>query len=237
MRALCLFAVLVLAKVLILAGSDIPLSLWMPLAFLWQDILFALGFAAIDSLLRRPKIAWGLYGIVALYVALNVPLCCTLSTPLTWPLLRAARGTLADSIAYHITAANLLRFMAVVLAAVLLPLAMRRPSRRLLVAAAIVGIVLAPLGRLATAHVETLGLHRNFFVALAVSLMPRVTALDQRGDWRSSLFGSPSAEDLIRFRGQAATRNVVLVHLESTGARYLRPYGASDDPMEFHRTF
>jgi hypothetical protein len=231
MRALCLFAVLVLARILILAGRDIPLSLWTPLAFLWQDMLFALIFAALDWMLCRPKIAWALYGVVVAYVALNVPLCCTLSTPLTWPLLRAARGTLADSIAYHVTAANLLRFLAVVLAAVLLPFVLRRPPRRWLVAAAIAGILLVPLGRLATAHVETLGLHRNFVAALAISLMPRVTALDQPGDWRSSPFGSPSAENLSHFRGQAAGRNVVLIHLESTGARYLRPYGASDDPM------
>lgn len=231
MRALCLFAVLTLARVLILAGRDIPLSLWTPLAFLWQDMLFSLGFAAFDLLLRRPKIAWGLYGVIVLYVALNVPLCCTLSTPLTWPLLRAARGTLADSIAYHVTAANVLRFLAVVVAAVLLPFGMRRPPRRWLVAAAIGGILLASLGRLATARVETLGLHRNFFAALAVSMMPRVTAIDGQGDWRTSPFGSPLVEDLTHFRGRAAGRNVVLIHLESTGAQYLRPYGAADDPM------
>ena len=42
------------------------------------------------------------------YTALNVPLACLLSTPLTWPLLRATGGTIADSIGHHVTAANLL---------------------------------------------------------------------------------------------------------------------------------
>jgi hypothetical protein len=30
--------------------------------------------------------------MLVLYIAVNVPVACTLTTPLTWPLLRAARG-------------------------------------------------------------------------------------------------------------------------------------------------
>ncbi len=56
-------------------------------------------------------------------------------------------------------------------------------------------------------------------------------AADLQEEWRASPFGSPPAEDLSRFRGRAAGRNVVVVHLESTGAQYLRPYGATEDPM------
>jgi len=51
-------------------------------------------------------------------------------------------------------------------------------------------------------------------------------------DWRlSPLGGAGAGEDLSRWRGRAAGRNVVLVLLESAGARYLEPYGASRDPM------
>jgi lipoteichoic acid synthase len=48
-------------------------------------------------------------------------------------------------------------------------------------------------------------------------------------DWRaSSVTAAPSA-DLQRFRGAAAGRNVVMISLESTAARYLGLYGAQPD--------
>src|SRR5262249_11575407 len=161
----------------------------------------------------------------------NVPVACQLATPLTWPLLRATRATLADSIAHHVTVANVLRLVAVLTVAVALPLALRRVWCRipthLPAAAAVELLLLAPLGPIATARVDTLGLHRNVFAALVGTALPRVEAADVREDWRTGPFGSPHAEDLSRLRGKAAGRNVVVVHLESTGARYLKPYGAA----------
>src|SRR5262249_62192341 len=41
----------------------------------------------------------------------------------------------------------------------------------------------------------------------------------------------PRPEAWPRPRGGPAGRNVVIVHLESTAARHLRPYGADVDPM------
>src|SRR5205085_5661647 len=99
---------------------------WAPPAYFWQDALVALAFAGVDRLLRRrPRVAWGLYALAAGYVAVNVPLACLLSTPLTWPLLRATRGTIADSIAHHVTAANLLRVGCVLAVAALAPRLLR----------------------------------------------------------------------------------------------------------------
>jgi arylsulfatase A-like enzyme len=92
-------------------------------------------------------------------------------------------------------------------------------------------LLLILLGPLASAQVETLGLDRNPLVALITTALPRIPASDLAGDWSSSPFGSEYGEDLSRFRGQASGRNVVVIHLESTGAQYLRPYGASEDPM------
>src|SRR5262249_2955099 len=127
MKAASLFGVFVLSKLLVLAGRDIPLSLWTPLAYLWQDLFVALLFAAFDfAARRRPWAGWGVYGLLVLYAAVNVPVACTLSTPLTWPLLRATGGTLADSIAYHVTVPNLLRLAAVLAAAALLPILLRQ---------------------------------------------------------------------------------------------------------------
>jgi phosphoglycerol transferase MdoB-like AlkP superfamily enzyme len=236
MRAVSLLGVFILAKMLVLAGRSLPLSLWVPLAYLWQDVLVVLLFAGVEStLLRRPWIAWGLYAAASLYAAVNVPVACVLSTPLTWPLLRAARGTLADSILHCVTAANLLRIGLVLATAAALPLLVRRFGkplrRRWWVAAITAAVVVICFGPLASARLETQGLHRNALAMLVTTALPRVTAADFDGDWRASPFDSAPAADMGRFRGAAARRNVVIVHLESTGARYLRPYGAVEDPM------
>src|SRR5262249_10206417 len=156
-------------------------------------------------------------------------------TPLTWPLLRAARGPLSDSIAYHITAANVLRLAVVLGAAAGLPFALRwllpRISLRVRAALVLAAFIALPLGPSAARRVSTLGLDRNVFAVLLTTALPRVSAVDADGDWRASPFGSPRGEDLTRYRGAAAGRNVVIIHLESTAARYLRPYGAALDPM------
>jgi hypothetical protein len=236
MRALSLFLVFVTAKALVLAGRDVPLSPWAPLAYFWQDALVALAFAAVDRLVGgRPRVAWLLYAAAAGYAALNVPLACLLSTPLTWPLLRATGGTIADSIGHHVTAANLLRVGCVLGAAALLPRLLRpvvgRVSPRRLVALGVAVAVVLPLGPVAVARVPTNGLHRNALAALVTSALPHVLAADLAGDWAVSPLGGTPAEDLTFLRGQAAGRNVVVVHLESTGARYLKPFGAAEDPM------
>jgi hypothetical protein len=235
MRATSLFGVFVLAKALVLAGRDVPLSPWTLPAYLWQDVAVALLFAAFDALVRRPWLSWIAYGAIILYVAVNVPVACVLSTPLTWPLLRATRGTLADSIAHHVTAVNLLRVAAVLVVAAALPVFLHRylsrVSFRVRAAAVVAAFVCLPLGPYAVTQVRTLGLHRNPLAVLVTTALPRVEALDVAGDWRLSPFGSTPMEDLSAFCGSAAGRNVVVVHLESTAAQYLRPYGAAEDPM------
>jgi arylsulfatase A-like enzyme len=235
MKAASLFGVFVVAKVLIVAECGVRFSAWTLLALLWQDALIALLFAAVDyALRRRPALSWGLYGLAAVYTAVNVPVVCLLASPLTWPMLRAARGTLADSIVLYITAANLLRMGVVIGAAVALPFALRRlliriPWRWRL--AGVAGVVLClPLGPFATAHVSTRGLHRNVLAVLVSTALPRIEALDLQGDWCTSPFGAPRCEDLSHWRGRAAGRNVVLIHLESTASRYLAAYGAREDP-------
>jgi arylsulfatase A-like enzyme len=236
MRAVSLLGVFVLAKLLVLAGRTLPLSFWAPLAYLWQDVLVVLLFAGTEwALRRRPRIAWGLYAIIVLYAAVNVPVACVLSTPLTWPLLRAARGPLADSILHYVTALNLLRIGLVMAAAAALPWLGRRfrkpLPRRLRMAVIGAAAVVLCVGPWAAARLETQGLHRNAVAVLVTTALPRVTAEDLDGDWRTSPFESTTVADLGRFRGAAAGRNVVIVHLESTGAQYLRPYGAAEDPM------
>jgi hypothetical protein len=236
MRAMSLFLVFVTAKLLVLAGREVPLSPWAPLAYFWQDALIALVFAGVDWLLRRrPRIAWALYAAAAGYAALNVPLACLLSTPLTLPLLRATGGTISDSIAHHVTAANLLRVAVVLAVAALLPRLLRpafaRATPRLRIVLCVAAVLLIVLGPMAASRVATNGLHRNSLAALVTSALPHVLAADVAGEWSVSPLGGTPGEDLSRLRGRAAGHNVVVVHLESTGARYLMPYGAAEDPM------
>src|SRR4051812_20413219 len=131
MKAVCLLGVFILAKVLILAGREIPLSPWTPLAYLWQDLAVVLVFAILDGWLSRrwPRIGWWLYAVLVLYSAVNVPVACQLSTPLTWPLLRATRGALADSILHHVTTANVLRMGVLLTVAAALPALLRHFPR------------------------------------------------------------------------------------------------------------
>jgi arylsulfatase A-like enzyme len=233
MRAASLLGVFLAAKLCALAGRPIPLSPWTPIAYIWQDLVVVLLFGVLDACWRRPRAGWFLYAGVSLFAAVNVPVERTLFTPLTWPLLRAARGPLLDSIVSYVDWLNVLLMLVVLATAVVLPFALRkiRPRRLALIGLA----VLPPLvvcGPAATNRVETLGLHRNVLMALLATALPRISAEALTGDWRMSPFpGEAPSQDLSRWEGIAAGRNVVLVGLESTAARYLRPYGAAEDPM------
>jgi arylsulfatase A-like enzyme len=231
-----LLAVLLLAKGLTLTRYDLPPSAWVLPALLWQDFLVVLLYALVDRGTRRyPWIGWGVYGGLVFYAGVNVPIAKLFATPLTWPMLRATRGTLADSISHHVMWATLLPVVLVVVAGSVLPLILRRLqpqlSPRARVAFFAVAALVIALGPAATAHVELLAAHGNAVFILVTSGLPRVKAEEAHGEWRVSPFGSGRAENLLRFRGSAAGRNLVMIHLESTGAQYLRPYGAAEDPM------
>ena len=174
------------------------------------------------------------------YVAINVPIARVLSSPLTWPMIGAARGALSDSIRHHATPANLTLMLLTIASGIVLPLLIRRLQAQKQIALSIPALFLAAplvvLGPFATARVETIGLDRNAILALVTTALPRLSArnthVEIKEDWRASPFGAGSnGDDMSRWRGAAAGRNVVLIVLESAGAEYLRPYGASRDPM------
>jgi arylsulfatase A-like enzyme len=228
-------AVLVLSKAatLVLVHGRVTLSVWAPIAYFWQDVLVAVAFLGLDALLRRPRLAWALYGAIAGYAALNVPITAVLSTPLTRPLIRAAGAALSDSITHYITVANLLGAALPVTAAVLLPRylpSLNRRSRRkpMWIVGALVCVLLGPY---AVTRVDTRGLHRNALGAIVATSLPRLSAVPHAADWRVSPFPGASRDDLSSYRGIAARRNVVIVVLESAAAQYSRLYGASQDPL------
>jgi len=233
-RSACLFGVFLIAKGLVLWGERAPASPWLPVACLWQDLLVAGAFGGIARLLRGlPAISWSLYGLLAVYTALNVPIARTLSTPLTPAMLRGARGTLADSIASHATAANILRILAVLVVAAVLPWLIRRwrwrPNRAAKITAAVAAVAVVAFGPMASRRSDSRGIHQNAVATLAGGLLPRVAPQRIEGEWRRSPFPAEPMEDLTRLRGAAKGRNVLIVLLESAGARYLKPYGSAED--------
>ena len=121
MRVAGLALALVVARLAALAGHPVAASAWTPIAYVWQDALVVMAFAALDAVLsRRPRVAWPAYFVAVGYVAVNVPVMRVVSTPLTTSMLRAARGPLFDSLWYYVTPANL-AWMALVLAAAAAP--------------------------------------------------------------------------------------------------------------------
>jgi len=222
--------VLVTAKAVTLLGHHVPLSAWAPVAYFWQDVCVALLFFIFDRAVKRPALAWGVYTLLVLYAAINVPIALVLSTPLTSTMMRAARGPLADAVVHYLTAINLVALVTPIIVAVALPLLFRRRpvTMRLWVvglAAAIVAI-----GPIAVSRVDTRGRHRNALGALIATSVPRVEPAAGAADWRASPFGQPGGEDLGSLRGSMKGRNVILVVLESTAARHLGAYGGSPDP-------
>jgi lipoteichoic acid synthase len=223
--------VLVLAKALALPAAGVTVSVWTLPAFFWHDGATAAAFWIVDRLSRRSRWMWAPYAAIVILAAANVPVVRALSSPLTMPMLRAAGGPLFDSIAYYVTPANLLRMGAVLAAAMALPFLAARLTGRVRAAIVLASLAIAAAGPVAQSRVDTLGRHRNAVSALVATALPRVAARAADGDWRASPFAEPIAQNLRSLRGSAAGWNVIVVALESTAARYLKPYGAGDDPM------
>lgn len=236
MRGVALLCVLAVAKLAILAGRPVQLSVWTPIAYLWQDVLVALVYAALDAAIKRAWFGWTLYYAAVCYAAINVPIARVLSSPLTWPMFGATGAPLFDSIRHHATPMNFALVALVAVPGVLLPRMLRGFEPRTGIKLATAGLLILPFGPLASSRVDTTGFDRNAIIALGSSafqrLSTRVADVELAEDWRVSLLAADSrGEDLSSWGGSAAGRNVVLVVLESAGAGYLRPYGAANDPM------
>lgn len=230
MRALALGVTLIAAKALSLTGQALPASWWAVPALVWQDVAVAAAFWAVDRALGRPRWMWAAYAAVVAAAAVSVPITRVLGSPLTVPMLRAAGGPLADSIAHELTAINVAIIAAVVAIGAMLPALLCRVPRRVRRAVIAGGLVCAIAGPLAATRVDTRGRDRNAVTAITATIRPRIQALAADRDWRQSPFEHAEGEDLGGLRGVAKGSNVVIVVLESTAAQYLRPYGAPDDP-------
>jgi glucan phosphoethanolaminetransferase (alkaline phosphatase superfamily) len=237
-----LMAVLVTGKALVLASRHLALSWWTPIAYFWHDAVVALVFTAIEAAMTtrrapgtkttsaaaRAGLLWTLYAVITAYVVLNVPVMRVLATPMTWPMWRAARGPLADSIRRYATIEMILLCSLVIVVAGVAPILFRRVGRLALVAGSIPLIVLGPT---AAARIDTQGFDRNAWTALVGPVLRRANSSAAHGGWSATGFERAAGEDLSFLRGAAAGRHVVLVSLESTAAQHLGLYGADRDPM------
>ncbi|HLJ45178.1 MAG TPA: sulfatase [Bryobacteraceae bacterium] len=221
MRPASLLIVLLAAKAAFLRGHSINASGWLLVAYVWQDAAVALFYALFD---RRE-----FYWLIAIYAAINVPVERALSTPLTWPMLRAARGPLADSILLYVNGMNCALVVAVLAVAFVAPLFLGRMPALPGAVPLLCAVTFVLVGPSASSRVDTHGLGRNAITALVDISLPRVAAFNGPSrDWRSV---EPAPEDLSRFAGVARGRNVIMVSLESTAAQYLELYGAKYDVM------
>jgi hypothetical protein len=246
LRGVCLLGVLLAARAAVLVGRPVPASVWSLFAYIWQDVLVSLLFIAVDARLKRPRVGWSLYAALVLYIAINVPVARVLSSPLTWTMIRAARGPLADAVLHYVTFTNLIALAMPLVTAACLPRLLVGRRIRMNAATAGAAVLLVAIGPFATTRLETGGLHRNAFGALVETSITRVAAKDAVHDWRVTLAADEhgitgatdehgitrivSTGDLTSFRGSMRGRNVVLVALESTGASHLGLYGSEPDP-------
>ena len=252
-RSVALLGVLLLAKAVILflraldgnkgvLGSPLAVP-----ALLAADLGAALGWAGLDALSQRwrrgrgEKLGWALYFAVAVYAASNVPVTRMFATPLTFPILAATDVALWDSLRIYVTPGNVLGVAGVLLGALLLPGWLRRlrlrwpPTPRTWAMLLSCALLLELLGWAGRRRLPLRGLHRNVvFALLRTTLLQR----GERGDLDGLTVpplpaaepGAPAGADLTALAGAAAGRDVLWVVMESTAARYLRPFGAAEDP-------
>jgi arylsulfatase A-like enzyme len=229
MKAWSMLGVLLFGKTLVVVGQPIEWTLATPLALVWQDLVLVCLFAAFERLNRPPLMPALIYWVVVMYVGCNVPLLRLLATPLTWPMMRATRGTLADSILHHLDSISLGMVALVTAVGILFPIVVRALRLQAGAKFCVSLAILATLGWHGHKNIETGGFERNPLFTLAATLRSRVPARPGETAWRDS--PAEAEARLSQWRGKAKGRNVILILLESTGSRYLKSYGASEDPM------
>src|SRR2546427_11954454 len=110
-----------------------------------------------------------------------------------------------------------------------------KPQRRGVVAAVIVvSLSSAVAGPYAISKVDTAGRYRNALGALWPTRLRPLKDHPENKDWRSSPFPvfSNAVNPLLQYRSAAAGRNVVLIVLESTSARYWPSGDTAIDRMQ-----
>lgn len=240
MIALALLAVLFFARGLALIGRDLDWSGRLIMALTWQDFVVVSIFLGLTLATRLGKAGGAarffvplFFWAIVFYTALNVAVVRVLGTPITPALWRAAHGALSDSIQRYLTPANIASILLVPIIAGVLVRASRnrgmQPGWQCLALAALVAC--AAVGQQSASKHDTGGFERNALFALAMNARPSLRTGEEFTDWRRSLSQENPKEDFTALRGLARGRNVVLIALESTGSKHLKPWGGAHDPM------
>lgn len=233
-RTIALAVALIVAKLAVFLGRAVDhrasgvLSWWSLPAFLFQDVWLLLAFLGIDVATEKRArfVGHAVFWVIVAWTAINVPVARVFGTPLTAGMLRAAGGALKDSIARYPTVDNLAAVIAVVAAAFAGTLLTQRAPQIALGVIAVLSFVIGPA---ALRRIESLGLHRNAVVTLTRTWFARAWHSADTTVVAAPIKPTGTALDLSHLSGAAKGRNVVWIVLESTGARYTKPYGAPRD--------
>jgi phosphoglycerol transferase MdoB-like AlkP superfamily enzyme len=218
---LSLFILYALGKGITIAVHDFKFGLETVPVLLWQDALVA---TVVVLAFRCSKAAgWILYATAVLHFAISLPLLRIMATPLTAPLLRAGSGTLADSMRHHVDAVNLSLLLGALLIGAILPFVLRRMRGSVHPAFQVSAMSGILAGYVCTASADLQGLHRNSLIAFARSFGHTTDA--------TVLRAIPEQRHSSALHGVLKGANVILIGFESTGARHLSTYGATNDPM------
>lgn len=234
MKTLILLLIYFFVKLYLLMDKKLPYTLGELPAFWYEDSLFII-FFAIGEVLASKKTVKTLYFVALCYLALNVPVWRVLSTPFTPAIFFATGGPLKDSILSYLTVKNLIPGSLIIAFGIGLP-RIFKDHRAWVYLSASFAILVAILGSFRVKKIDTLGLDRNPFLLLAYSFVERV-GFDSRLNTKTPRDVNPLVtypnEALAGFRGKFLNRSILHVILESTGAQYLKPYGATEDPMPY----
>lgn len=240
-------------------GIAPPLAFASPIVLTYQDAWVVLGFLGCDLLLQRlthtsrraARIALTVGLLLVVYSALNIPVTRLFSTPLTASMLAAVGGALSDSVSDQMTPANVLAMLTPPLVYLVLALRSPRappptrsrkapPPRRLTSARVALALtfVCALTGPFLLSQVATLGVHRNALIGLVQTAIPshpstEATSSEHAADAADlALPDHGPTLDLRHLTGAAKGRNVLVIVLESHGARHLRAFNPKlpDDP-------
>ena len=216
-----------------LAVAAVPSTVWTEYLWCWwDDVAVGLGFALVVTLAPPWMRKLSCAGFVA-YAAINALFVRALGSPIVASMVRGFDPAMGDSAALYLSAANGCAVLLVVASA----LAGARLCRNVAVSRrqlACGGLVVAALCVLLPAPSHPA--HRNAWVALARSLLPRVPAKSQATELRvqipatGTMLAASEAAPLRELAGALRGRNVVMVVLESAAARFV---DAADKPMPF----
>ena len=222
------FAVLVVAKVAAFAAVGVPPAGEWVGAF-GGDAAVALGVGLLGVVVRTRLVAWTVYGLLAGYAVVAAAVVQAIGTPPSFAMLEGIDPTMADSAAMYLTLRDLAGPIAVGLAALVAPRLSRLVAPRARFVGGVCGALLVA-GMLLGGD-PTLPAHRNALVFLLTSTRSLPSSDAQPAARPSHSEDGPSP--LADLRAATRGHNVVVVVLESAAARFLRPYGAAEDPMPF----